>query len=846
MTVVKLQSPLRGWATALSDVPDPAFAQGLVGDGLAVDPFESDLCAPCDGMVVALHRAMHACTVRAENGAEILMHIGVDTVEMGGDGFVAHVSEGQVVRAGDKLITFDMDKVARQARSVQVIIVVANGSGFPVKDRVLNCEVMASDYVMSVDGGDALPVVREQAPHKPQETASQSVQLKIAGGLHARPAARLATAAREFSGTVTIKCGAARADAKSIVALMGMSTRLGDMLEICADGAGAADVVATLVDAVEAGLGDPVVEDLSAVRSPEDMTGSLAQAVPLLSGHEEVVFAEGTTAVAGLAVGPAVRLFHDAPVYAQTGQGVAQEKARFALAFAGLTERLVRAGKGESSAAEIFRAHSALLREPDLERGTLELIEAGKSAEAAWVETLSKLVDVLRGAKDARMVERVADLKDIQAQLLGILTGKDLHAVLAAFPEGGVLIADEVFPSELTAIPSGKLAGICMAAGGKTSHAVILAEAMSIPVLVAAGPEIAGVPDKAPVIIDGANGTLRVFSSAQTQADMRAAAAIRAEQHEMNRQTAHEICYTADGARIEVFANLGKVDDATVAMAEGAEGCGLLRSEFLYLGRATAPSEDEQLQQYQAIADALEGRPLIIRTLDAGGDKPLAYFRIPAEENPALGVRGVRATLRNEELLRTQLRAILRVQPYGIAKIMVPMITGVDELRKVKAIIDEERVALGRQEAIEVGTMIEVPAAAMTTAQLAQEAAFFSIGTNDLTQYGLAMDRGNPALAPSIDALHPGVLRLIEQVAIGAAPRKRTVAVCGGAASDLTAVPVLIGLGVSELSASAAVIADVKALIRTLSLADCKALAQSALTAETSEDVRHLVSGYEV
>ncbi|WP_102868791.1 phosphoenolpyruvate--protein phosphotransferase [Pseudovibrio exalbescens] len=848
MTVVRLQAPIAGWASPLAEVPDPAFAEGLIGDGMVVDPFEAELRAPCDGTVVALHKAHHACTVRAANGAEILLHIGVDTVEMGGEGFVPHVEEGQPVRAGDKLVSFDMDMVAQKARSLQVIIVVANGEAHPILERRVYCEVQSGDFMMAVDGGDA-PQAEETAIES-DEIATKDVKLMIASGLHARPAAALANAAREFFGAVTIECRGQTANGKSVVSLMALGTQHGDVLTVTAQGPGAGPLVEKLTDDIAAGLGDDVVEQGTLSASPSDrapeastLGGQIVDlSVEMFASDKEVTLDAGTTAVAGIAVGPAVRLFHQRTEFPETASDAASEASRLQEAINAMKARLEAASSDASHSASIFQAHAALLQEPDLVPGALELIKEGKSAEWAWTFVAGRMVRVLERLSDARMKERAADLKDLEQQVLGLLTGNDPRAMLADFPEGGVLIADEVLPSELTAVPPGRLAGICMAAGGKTSHAVIIAESLGVPCLVAVGPDIARIPENAPIILDGAKGTLRVFSSETEQQKTRDAAAARAAQRELNRKRAHEVCYTADGARIEVFANLGKVEDAAFALSEGAEGCGLLRTEFLYLGRSSAPTEDQQYMQYQAIADALQGRPVIIRTLDAGGDKPLTYFPIAEEENPALGVRGVRATLQQPDLLRTQLRAILRVRPYGVAKVMVPMVTSIDELRAVKAMIEEESKALGRDEPIEVGAMIEVPAAALTARQLSEEAAFFSIGTNDLTQYGLAMDRGNPALAPSIDALHPGVLRLIEQVAAGAAEKERTVAVCGGAASDVAAVPFLIGLGVSELSATPAVIADVKALIRTLNLADCRALAQAAVTAQTSKDVRRLAS----
>ena len=342
--------------------------------------------------------------------------------------------------------------------------------------------------------------------------------------------------------------------------------------------------------------------------------------------------------------------------------------------------------------------------------------------------------------------------------------------------------------------------------------------------------------------IDGDRAEVQVHpSAAQQEATLRSLAE-RATRREAHLARAHEGCHTLDGARIEVFANLGRPGDAAPAAAQGAEGCGLLRSEFLFLERTLAPTEAEQLAQYQAAATALGGKPLVIRTLDVGGDKPLAYLPLPKEENPVLGLRGVRVSLRYPEMLRTQLRAILRVQPEGVCRVLVPMITSAHELRAVRAVLEEERKALGVKTPMQLGAMIEVPVAAVLSERLAAEADFLSIGTNDLTQYGLAMDRGNPHVAAQLDGLHPGVLRLVAQTVEGARKHSRPTAVCGGIASDARAVPLLIGLGVDELSVAPAAIPSHKALIRTLSRAVCEDVARAALELESGDAVRALVA----
>jgi phosphocarrier protein FPr len=561
---------------------------------------------------------------------------------------------------------------------------------------------------------------------------------------------------------------------------------------------------------------------------------------PTFTAAETVVL-RGTGAVIGFAVGAAARLRRTDIAIPESGAGVTLETDRLAHARKALITRLESAQHGPTGAT-IFAAHLALLDEPELNEASGAAVAGGASAERAWTAGLDQMIAAVTALDDPRMAERAADLRDLRRQGLDLLAGRSALAALEQFPAGGVLVADEVLPSELAAIPAGRLAGLVTAAGGATSHVILMAAAMGIPAVVAVGSEALRIPDGAPLILDGRAGRVSVFPSAQEVTTALAATARRAAEQAANRETAHVDCMTADGVRIAVLANVGKSGDAANALREGAEGCGLLRTEFLFLGRATAPSEDEQLAQYQAIIDALPGRSVIIRILDAGADKPLAYVPFPQEDNPALGVRGVRAMLRLPELLRTQVRAILRVQSQGVVRIMAPMIVNLAELRAVRAIVEEERVALGRAAPIEVGAMIEVPAAALISGRLAEEAAFFSIGTNDLTQYALAMDRGNPILAKQIDALHPGVLRLIGETVSGAASRRRTVAVCGGAASDPVAAPLLIGLGVTELSVPPAVIADLKALIRTLTLAECRKAASAALASNSAVEVRELVA----
>jgi phosphocarrier protein FPr/phosphocarrier protein len=445
----------------------------------------------------------------------------------------------------------------------------------------------------------------------------------------------------------------------------------------------------------------------------------------------------------------------------------------------------------------------------------------------------------LRALGDARLRERADDLIDIERQVLRALSG-EAGPPCVDLPEEAILLAEDLLPSDFAALDTAKLAGLCTARGGPTSHLAILAASRGVPALVAAGRRVLDVADGAPVVLDADAGVLHL----DPLPERIEAARRRLEAHhtaaEQARKLAAEPCRMADGLRIEVFANVGSETDARAASAQGAEGCGLLRTEFLFLDRQAAPDEDEQLQAYQAVADALAGRPVIVRTLDVGADKPAPYLNLPHEENPALGLRGVRVSLAHPELLRTQLRAVLRVQPAGQCRIMLPMVSSVEEVRAVRAVLDPLARELGAGE-VQLGIMVETPAAALLAERLAAEADFFSIGSNDLSQYTLAIDRGDPRLAGQADAMHPAVLRLIGLAAEGAASCGRPVGVCGGLASDPLTAPVLIGLGVTELSATPRLVPQIKARVRGLTLDVCRELAQAALGQETAAAVRRLV-----
>jgi len=825
-----LKSPLAGWATPLGEVPDAVFAQAMLGDGVAVDPTEGLLHAPCAAVVIGVHAARHAVTLRAEGGLELLLHIGLETVGLGGAGFEARVAEGQEVAAGEPLIAFDLDVLARRAASLVSPLVITSPGDFAVVSRVTGRLVAVGDPLIEL-ARTATAAAAPAAATSPELT--RRIVVPLAHGLHARPAARVAECARRFQADSAVVRAGRRASARSPVALMSLGLQQGDEAVLSAAGPDAAKALVALAALIEGGMGE--AGGAPPVSAGPQPAGPKVSDTP---GH-----LKGTTAAPGLAIGRAFHLRRSEIAVPESGRGVAEEAASLAGALAQVGAEITAQRKGaDPTRAAILEAHLALAQDPELAAEAGRLIAEGRSAAFAWRAAVGGFAEALGALADRRMAERVDDLKDLERRVVAELIGAD--AAGPEIPQGAILLADELLPSQLMALPAGRLAGLCTAGGGPTSHVAILAAAMGLPAIVAAGPGVTAIGAGATLILDADAGSVCVAPDVRALEAAQRKLAARAERQAAARAAARQPARLADGVPLPVCANLGSLAEAREALAAGAEGSGLLRTEFLFLDREAPPGEDEQAACYQAIADALEGRPLVIRLLDIGGDKPAAYLPMAPEENPALGVRGVRLALRHPDLLKSQLKAILRVVPAGRCSLMIPMVSRVAELRAVRVALDEARNDLGVSGRVDLGVMVETPAAAMIADQLAAEADFLSIGTNDLTQYALAMDRGHPELAGEVDGLDPGVLRLIAQTCEGGRRHALGSSVCGALAGDLAAIPILIGLGVGKLSMATAAIPEAKALIRTLSTNACKALAVQALDLASGAEVRALAETF--
>lgn len=843
--ILKVGSPLSGWCDSLDDSPDPVFRDRILGDGVSIDPTEGMIRAPFAGEVLTLPASRHAINLRAENGAEFLIHVGIDTVGLAGEGFDAHVAPGDRVECGQLLLSFDMEKVLRGASSLKTPVLLLS-DGFKMErkekaglvkpgDSIFEVHPLDEDSGAESNDGDAGDI---------SEQLTKLVAVGLEHGIHARPAASLKAAIENLEATVTCQLhDLPPANARSPVALMSQSIVCGDVITVAASGRDAQPALEAVVSLLEPLDMDEV--ELAAKAHPPSSAHLVREPVrPLVDGA--VIRAQ--PASPGLCMGGVYVLeTWDAPA-GDKPETVAEEREKLADATETVRSHLEELANphgatGGGTGAEIAIAHLALLEDPMITDPANEWLERGKSASMAWHEAIKQSVEALLKVDDRRMRERVDDLKDMNLRVQRALAGQD-PGQGPDLPEKSVVIADKLLPSQLLELDHSRVVGICTSAGGTTSHVAILAIALGIPMLVAAGEEILGLGNGDQLLLDADYGELKVRPDAAAAESFERRMREESSRHELEKAAAMDKCRTRDGTRIHFHANLASTADAVAAVQAGAEGCGLLRTEFIFMSRARAPGMEQQLETYQQISEVLQDRPMVVRTLDAGGDKPISYLDQAEEENPALGVRGIRLSLGNRSLLETQLEAFLRLERKTALQVMIPMVTSVHEVTEVREIIESLCQQHGLDNRIRLGIMIETPAAALIANQLASLVDFFSVGTNDLTQYTLSMDRGEPRLAMHLDVLHPAVLQLIRKTVEAADEAGIPVAVCGGAAGDLMSAPVLLGLGIRELSMPQSLIARQKARLREVSLADCTGLAEKALSMDSARSVRAMMRDF--
>lgn len=839
-----IKSPLTGHLLPIEQVPDPVFSQKMVGDGISIEPFDQILVSPVDGRIAQIHSASHAVTISTAQGIDVLIHIGIDTVNLKGKGFASKIKVGDLVKTGDILIKFDADYVATHAKSLLTQVLITNGEQISVLKPTRGQVTAGVDIILEVFNSKTTKAINS-TDKTTNDISIKSGLLTILNpsGLHARPAAVLASIAKQFNSDIQIHHRSKSANAKSVVAIMGLEINHGSQLTVSAQGPDAASAVKQIVKNLNEGLGENL-DDKPHFEKPKATIRELKPQIPISNNSDVIV---GVPAAQGLAVGFIYQIHHheiEVPEFAENPKeelqslSVALGEAKMQLQ--ALKDKLDLQSK--SNQGSIFAAHQELLDDPDLVEFTRNEINQGKSAAFAWKKAYTTNADRLAALSNELLAARANDIKDIGRRVLLLLTDRAQVHQNKEYPTNAILIAENLTPSDTANLDRSKVLGFCTTTGGASSHVAILARSLGIPAIAGIDPRALNISSGSRVIIDGTKGILRLNPDLSEVENIQKIQIELDKKRQADLARTHETATTLDNHRVEVVANIGGLTDAEQAMGLGAEGVGLLRSEFLFLNRTIAPTENEQHKVYEDIATLLTTKnPLTIRTLDIGGDKPLPYLPLPTEENPFLGERGIRVSLNNPNMFREQLRAILRAAKSDQMRIMFPMVATLDEWHQAKSILEEERHKLGIP-SVSVGIMIEVPAAALMADVFATEVDFFSIGTNDLTQYTLAVDRGHAKLASIADGLHPSVLRLIDMTVKAAHKNKKWVGICGGIASDIQAVPVLVGLGVDELSISVSAIPGIKAQIRNLHYADCQVLAAQALAQTTAAEVRSLIN----
>ena len=680
---------------------------------------------------------------------------------------------------------------------------------------------------------------------------SEVVTLVNHAGLHFGPAVLFVQTAAGYRADITarnVTTGAGPADVKRFNQVLALGAEEGHDVQISASGVDAQAALAALVTLARAGFGET-----EPAAAPDLSVGT-----PVESAGRGRLVVTGLPASPGVAVGTAVILGQtQQAVERRTVDDPAAEWARcqdaISLARGELLELAGRMARelGEQQ-ARIFQAHALVLDDPDLQAALQDAIfQQRLNAEAAVADVFEVQATAYEGMAGQRFQERAADLRDVAGRIQRVLRGD--QAATIDLPDEAIIVADDLAPSQTAALDRDKVVGFCTALGGPTAHTAILARSMGIPAVVGVGVEgLALLANGMQLAIDGAAGAVIVDPDEATVAAFRVQRADDLAARQAAFASAQAEARTADGRRVEVVANLATAAEAESALQAGAEGVGLLRTEFLFQDRLAPPTEEEQYQVYRAVAEAMAGRPVVIRTLDIGGDKPAPYLQLPAEANPFLGWRAIRISLAMPDFFKAQLRAILRAALHGKLHIMFPMIATCEEVGQARALLVDAAAELRaagvpHADSISTGIMVEIPSAAMIADKLAPLVDFFSIGTNDLTQYTFAADRGNAKVAGIGDPLHPAVLRQIARVIDAAHADGKWVGLCGELAGRSEGIPVLLGLGLDEFSMSATAVPAAKALLAQLTTTDTQLLARRVLdlpdAAAVKAEVKRFVDG---
>jgi phosphocarrier protein FPr len=694
-----------------------------------------------------------------------------------------------------------------------------------------------------LSSSDSHPDAPTALPVKPTTARRIRVIMPNKLGLHARPAAKLVKLIGAFNAQVTIEKGERQANGRSMSQVSLLAARQGEALDFWVEGSDAEP----LISAIQA-LAHDNFGDLDSDAEPDgvnvpSLTTAFAQSATRLMGM---------AASKGLAIGNVFFWDDEQTDFTRDVRSIEEEHNRFDDAILAarhdLEQLIQRQGNGLGRAeTAIFDAHRLMLEDDELIAQTrADIARTQRSADAVWWAAIEALSASYRQSDNVIVQARAADVLDVGKRVLQKLNPNQSR-IPRQLPDNCVLVASDLSPSETAQLDRRKVIGILTQYGGATSHTAIIARSLGIPAVVGLGQAYTRLVAGSTVIVDGDQGWVEIAPSADQIDAYRQVIMERQTAHAQLRQDSRQSAITPDQHPVHIAANIGSAADAAGVLDLGAEGVGLFRTELYFMDRATAPDEAQQFDAYSAAAAHLAGCPLIIRTLDVGGDKPIAYIDIPHEDNPFLGYRGIRYWLDQEVIARAQLRAICRVSAQYPVKIMFPMISTLDEVLRARQLVRAVQAQLAEQSIpfdadMEIGIMIEVPSMLMIADQLAQHVDFFSIGTNDLTQYLMAADRGNARVSHLASVFQPALLRAIHHVIESAHRHHIWVGICGEMAGNARLTPLLLGMGVDELSMSAAAIPEVKAIIRRTSYAQAKADASHILTLSSAAEVEGYLS----
>ena len=705
-----------------------------------------------------------------------------------------------------------LDDVAREAET-----------GLAPKQQQLQPASTATPAVLTVD----------RARAHDGEAAELELEILNPHGLHARPAAALVQLAARYTSNIdvfNVTCGRGPGSARSLTSLALLQVRRGDRIKVRCIG-----------EDRELALG--AVRKLAASNFNEAIQPTCVIAPPRTKAASEQL---GYPASDGIAIGPLTRLasleiaLDDRP----PKSAAAEELARLTEAMNEVAGEIVR---DQPMGNDILEAQALILADPVILKQLKSAVQdVNVSAERAWSQMAGHLAEQYEAMDDSHLRERASDIRDIARRVLRRLQG-DASAPAVRLARPAIVFAEELLPSEAASCDPASVLGVITAKGSATSHSAILLRSLGIPMVVGAG-HIVRVKVGSTVALDGATGEIWIEPDAQTVNHLRDLQQLQVERRRQAERLREQPCTTSDGTHIEILANASNAEESRLAAQSGAAGIGLLRTEFLFVSRREMPTEDEQVAALREIYSGMRG-PIIVRTLDAGADKPLTFAPQPREDNPYLGIRGLRLSLRTPEIFLTHLRAILRSGDGHDVWIMFPMVSVLQEVNDALRFLDVAHEQLAREGIphpwpLKRGIMIEVPSAALMTERLAERVDFFSIGTNDLTQYTMAAERGNTAVSELLDALHPAVLRLIRSVVDGASGHNRHVSVCGDSASDPVAAAMLVGLGIRSLSARPRQIAEIKATLRRVKLSELQRIARQALDCGEAAEAHKLIRQY--